>query len=153
VITDVQLGKRPPRPTDPSRNRWLQDRVWGMITTCWSHKPEQRYKLPTVYHIFSGHDWQEDQPDVKRGNLNTHHDGELMIAERSQTLKQNNGSVGDSSHGSPLSSSFCESRSQKLRGVLVKWIRLVILPSLLRHTKPNMSCSVSEIILFRIGNA
>ena len=53
------------------------------------------------------------------------------MTERSQTSKQGYSNVEDSSHASPLSSSSCESRSQRSRGGLVKWIRQVfhLLPS------------------------
>ena len=53
VIADIRLGKRPPRPTDPSRNRWLQDHVWDMIETCWSNEPGQRSELFALHHVFS----------------------------------------------------------------------------------------------------
>jgi hypothetical protein len=53
MVNDIIHGKRPPRPTDPTQNRWLQDHVWGMITTCWSKKPEQRCELSVVYRVFS----------------------------------------------------------------------------------------------------
>ena len=52
VVADIVLGKRPSRPTDPSRNRWLQDSVWDTIMACWSGKPEKRPKLSVVYRVF-----------------------------------------------------------------------------------------------------
>ena len=52
VVADIVLGKRPPRPRDPSQNQWLQDPVWDTITACWSDKPEQRPKLSVVYDVF-----------------------------------------------------------------------------------------------------
>jgi hypothetical protein len=78
MIADIGRGERPFRPTDPSQNKWLQDHVWDMITTCWSDKPRQRYKLSVVYRVFSGYSLQD-----ALGNLNTHNDRNLMIAERS----------------------------------------------------------------------
>jgi hypothetical protein len=124
VIADIRLGKRPSRPTDPR----LQDPIWDTITTCWNDVPEQRYRLSVMHHVFSKYSRQEAQ-DVKPGNLNTRNDRKLTIADPSQVSKQGHSSVGDSSHGSLLSSSFCEIRSQKLRGVLVKWIRQALPPS------------------------
>ena len=124
MITRIRDGRRPSRPTDPSRNQWLQDRVWDTITTCWSGKPERRYQLSIVYRVFLKY----GRRNSKLGNLNTCNDN-LMIAERSPTLKQGGGSLESSSHESPLSSSFCEIRSQKLRELLAKWIRQVIPPS------------------------
>jgi hypothetical protein len=52
-INDITLGKRPPRPEDPSQNQWLQDRIWDMITTCWSNELQQRCELSVVYYVFS----------------------------------------------------------------------------------------------------
>jgi hypothetical protein len=72
VINDIRLGKRPLRPTGPSQNQWLQDRVWGVITTCWSDKPEQRCELSVVHHVFSTPDCQDalvEFPPVGRKNL------------------------------------------------------------------------------------
>ncbi|KAF9643049.1 hypothetical protein BDM02DRAFT_3192275 [Thelephora ganbajun] len=37
----IRSGKQPPRPMNPSSTQWLQGSVWGMITTCWSEKPNQ----------------------------------------------------------------------------------------------------------------
>jgi hypothetical protein len=53
MINDIRLHKRPSRPTDPSQNQRLQDRVWDTITTCWSDKPERRCELSVVCYIFS----------------------------------------------------------------------------------------------------
>jgi hypothetical protein len=62
MTADIKEGIRPSRPTDPSRNKWLQDPVWDAITTCWSDLPEQRYELSIVYRVFSKH----GQPEVQR---------------------------------------------------------------------------------------
>jgi hypothetical protein len=52
MAADIRRGKRPSRPWNPSRNRWLQDPVWDKITTCRSDKPEQRSELSAVYQVF-----------------------------------------------------------------------------------------------------
>ena len=52
-MIDFKLGARPLRPTDPSQNRWLQDRVWNVITTCWDHDPGRRCELSVVCQVFS----------------------------------------------------------------------------------------------------
>ena len=72
LITHIRCGKRPSRPTDPSQNRWLQDRVWDTITTCWSNEPQQRCELSVVHHIFSTPGPQDalaEFPPVGRENL------------------------------------------------------------------------------------
>ena len=72
AITNIRLGRRPFRPLDPSQNRWLQDRVWNVIVTCWSDKPEQRCGLSIVYHIFSTPNCQDalvEFPPVGHKNL------------------------------------------------------------------------------------
>jgi hypothetical protein len=53
MTADIIHGKRPARPTDPGQNRWLQDRIWGMITTCWGGEPEKRCELDIIHHVFS----------------------------------------------------------------------------------------------------
>jgi hypothetical protein len=90
VIANIRLGKRPPRPTDPSQNQWLQDRIWDTITTCWSDKPEQRYELSVVYRVFSEYGQREDQ-DVEQSNLNTHRDRDLKISDIETGQQQRGG--------------------------------------------------------------
>jgi hypothetical protein len=49
LIDDIRSGQRPLRPTNPSRNQWLQsDPVWDAITTCWSEnqKPANSDYVP-----------------------------------------------------------------------------------------------------------
>jgi hypothetical protein len=82
IITDIRLGKRPPRPRDPSQNQWLQDHVWNTITACWSGEPAQRYELTVMYRVFLKHGMRGGW-NVKMGNFNTHNDRNLMIAETS----------------------------------------------------------------------
>ena len=53
VIDDVRRARRPPRPSDPSQNQWLRDRVWDMIKTCWDEKPERRCELFVMRRVFS----------------------------------------------------------------------------------------------------
>jgi len=113
IITRIHAGERPPRPTDPSQTQWLEDSVWDVITTGWRPQQIQRCKLSVMYHVFLPR-------DVKLGDLNTQNNSNLVIAEASQTLKQGDNKLGKSFRGSPLSSSFCEIRSQKHRGVLTK---------------------------------
>jgi hypothetical protein len=125
VAVDISLGERPSRPLDISQNQWLSDPIWDTITTCWSDKPEQRYELIVVHQVFS----RSSRQGIKRGDLSIQHDRNSTIAERSQALKQGYSSVEISSHGSPLSSSSCESRSQRSREVLARWIRQVPPPS------------------------
>ena len=72
VIADIRPVRRPSRPLDPSQNRWLLDRVWDVIETCWSDKPERRYELPVVCHVFLTPSCQDalfESPPVGRENL------------------------------------------------------------------------------------
>jgi hypothetical protein len=72
VVNEIRRGNRPLRPTDPSPNRWLQDRVWDMITTCWSEEREKRCELPVIHHVFSTPSPQDpllELPPVGRENL------------------------------------------------------------------------------------
>jgi hypothetical protein len=61
LVKDIRDDKRPPRPTDSNQNRRLQDPVWDTIATCWNKKPEQRYKLSVMYHVFSSLSPQDAQ--------------------------------------------------------------------------------------------
>ena len=66
VKKEIRLGRRPSRPTDPSRNQWLHDQIWDTITACWNGKPGQRPELSVVYHAFSTaslNDAMPDEPD------------------------------------------------------------------------------------------
>jgi hypothetical protein len=72
VTANIRRGKRPSHPTDPSQNRWLQGRIWDMITTCWSGKPEQRWELSVVHYVFSTPNYQDalaEVPPVGHENL------------------------------------------------------------------------------------
>jgi hypothetical protein len=87
VDWDARRGERPPRPTDPSRNQWLQDPVWDAITTCWSNEPEERCELDVVYDVFltlSPQNAQNTKSD-KPGDLNVQNSKNLAIAEMPQT--------------------------------------------------------------------
>ena len=50
IIFHVVTGDRPTRPSDA---RWLEDRIWSMIMTCWSERREQRWGVHAVYNQFS----------------------------------------------------------------------------------------------------
>ena len=63
MIIDIRAGKRPSRPISP-RNRWSHRRIWGVITTGWSHKPEKRCELSAIHHAFSTTS-QQEQGDLK----------------------------------------------------------------------------------------
>jgi hypothetical protein len=65
----IRRGERPSRPTDPTQNRWLDDPVWDVITTCWSDKPNQRCELSVVHRVFSTSSLQYPNPD-KPGDTN-----------------------------------------------------------------------------------
>jgi len=45
MITDIRDGRRPYRPIDASQ---LQDPIWDVITTGWSHEPEKRCELSVM---------------------------------------------------------------------------------------------------------
>ena len=79
MIADIRAGKRPSRPRDPNQNRWLQRRVWGVITTGWSHKPEKRQELSDMHRVFSTSTQRE------QGNSNSPNAGDRMKAEIPQT--------------------------------------------------------------------
>jgi hypothetical protein len=130
VVADIALGKRPSRPNGQSQNQLLQDPIWDTITTCWSGKPRKRYKLSVVYSVFLKHSRREAQ-NIEPGNSDSQNNRNFTIAEGSQALKRGDGNVEKSSHGSLLSSSFCEIQNQGSRGVLMKWIRQVLPPLLL----------------------
>jgi hypothetical protein len=51
-----------------------------MITTCWSNKPEKRRELSAVHQVFLKYGQQETQ-NIKLGDLNSHHNRHLTIAE------------------------------------------------------------------------
>jgi len=53
VTSHIRFGKRPPRPRNQDANRWLQDRIWDMIMTCWSKDPKKRWEVHAVHELFS----------------------------------------------------------------------------------------------------
>jgi hypothetical protein len=53
LIADIRSSEPPFRPTKSRKNQWLQDRVWGVITACWSEKQEWRCELSVMHHVFS----------------------------------------------------------------------------------------------------
>ena len=74
VVNDIRDGTRPSRP---SRNRWLQDPVWDVITTGWSHEPEERCKLSFMHDTFV----MSSQRVADSGDTNNQNDGNLTIAD------------------------------------------------------------------------
>ena len=54
IVTEIQAGKRPSRPIDPSQSRSLQDPVWNVIRTGWRNRPRRRCELSVMYRVFSG---------------------------------------------------------------------------------------------------
>jgi hypothetical protein len=67
-----ERNKRPSRPTDPSQNQRLNDRIWNTITTCWSDKPERRCELSVVHYVFSTPSLQDalvESPPAGRKNI------------------------------------------------------------------------------------
>jgi len=53
VASRIQSGERPLRPGNQDANRWLQDRVWDVITTCWNNDPAMGWEVPAVRELFS----------------------------------------------------------------------------------------------------
>ncbi|KAF9641990.1 hypothetical protein BDM02DRAFT_2861269 [Thelephora ganbajun] len=69
LMVRIKSGERPPRPKNPDGTRWLQDSIWGMITTCWSEDQKQRWEAPAMYDLFSTSSLQEVQKvksDIER---------------------------------------------------------------------------------------
>ena len=64
IIYNIVAGNRPPRPTD---TRWLQDRIWNVITACWSEEREQRLDIRVIYDQFLASSIQEIA-DAEQGN-------------------------------------------------------------------------------------
>jgi len=90
IITYIRASKRPSRPIHPlwNRNQRLQRPVWDVISTGWSHKPEERCELSVMHHVFLVTSQQEQEvQDAKLGGSNTQYDRNPAIAEMSQTLK------------------------------------------------------------------
>jgi len=116
ITSSIRGGERPSRPTGPSWNQLLQDPVWDVITTGWSHEREKRCKTFPMHDTFV----TAGRQGVYLGDLNIWSDGNLTIAKTSQKPKQGDSNMGKSSHQLPLPSSFCKTRSQKSRGRLMK---------------------------------
>ena len=142
AINNLKYLAQPSRPTDPGQNRWMQDRVWDAIVTGWSKEPELRCELSALHHVFLMSSIQDARPE-KQGDLNVQTDRSLTVTENSQPSKQGRSNVEKSSPESPLSFSFCEVRSQRSRGLLMKWIRYLprtlSLPWLTRATASRRS--------------
>jgi hypothetical protein len=72
MINNIRRGIPPSRPTNPSQNQRLQDRVWDMITTSWNGKPTYRCELSVMHHILSAPSLPDalvEFPPVGRKNL------------------------------------------------------------------------------------
>ena len=69
IIFHVVTNTRPPRPAN---NRWLQDQIWNMITTCWSEERERRWGIRAVYNQLSTSSIQEIAED-EQGNRRASH--------------------------------------------------------------------------------
>jgi len=116
MTASISGGERPSRPTAPSQIRSLQDPVWDVIMTGWSHEREKRCEISLMHDTFV----TASQQGVYSGDLDNWSDGNLMITKTSQKPKQGDSNMRESSHQLPLPSSFCKTRSQKSRGRLMK---------------------------------
>ena len=125
VIKDIRNGKRPPRPRDSNQNRWLQDPIWDAISTCWKNEPANRYQLSVVHEVFSTPSAQDAQSvkSGKSGDSRLRNSANFTISERFQAPKQGCSGAQAFSRGLPLSFSFYEIRSQRLRSLLMTWTR------------------------------
>ena len=81
IAEDIKSGVRPSRPAGLRRNRRLQDPVWDVIVTGWSHQPEQRCELSVMHNVFWTYGQQEFQ-DAKLGNLSPQNNRNLVTTER-----------------------------------------------------------------------
>jgi len=116
ITASIRGGERPSRPTGPSQIRLLQDPVWDVIVTGWSHEREKRCEISLMHDTFV----TASQEGVYSGDLDNWSDGNLMITKTSQKPKQGDSNMGKSPHQPLLPSSFCKTRSQKSRGRLMK---------------------------------
>ena len=116
IARRVGQGERPSRPRNRNQNQWLSYPVWDVIATSWSHKRHQRRGiLSLVYRVFLLS--SERVQNVKVSESSVQNDKNLTRVGRSQMQKQGHNSVREPSHESPRSSSPCEIRSRKYRGV------------------------------------
>ena len=86
LMVRIKSGERPARPTSPDGIRWLQDKVWDMITACWSENEAQRWRISAICNLFSAVSLLEVQK-VKSGNRASNIKN-IVVTERSQTSKQ-----------------------------------------------------------------
>jgi len=96
MITDICAGKRPSRPKGSSKSQWLQDPVWGVITTGWHNQANQRCELSIMYQVFSPSSQQGVQ-NSKPGDLytqnNTRNNVNPTITETPPTPKRQLGDI------------------------------------------------------------
>ena len=128
VVADIRLGKRPPRPTDPTRNEWLHNHVWDVITTCWSDKPEQRSGLSALHHTFLTLSPQiaksaKSARSERKGNLTVQNGRNITVAKQFRMMKQRHSDAGQSFRGSRLSYRLCGVQTQGSRNLWTTWIR------------------------------
>jgi len=83
----IRSRERPSRPTGPSRDRRLQDHVWDVIMTGWSHEPENRCELSVMHDTFV----TGSQQGVYSGDLYNQNDENLTIT---QTYVPDTGGTG-----------------------------------------------------------
>jgi len=79
MITDIRDGRRPYRPIDASQ---LQDPIWDVITTGWSHEPEKRCELSVMRDTIVTSSQQGS------GNLNNRNDRNLTISNTETERRQ-----------------------------------------------------------------
>lgn len=66
----IQSGERPSRPKHLDGVQWLQDRIWVMITACWSEDPDTRWEVSAMQELFrmlSLQGVQKIKSDIKTG--------------------------------------------------------------------------------------
>ena len=61
---NVVSGNRPPRPNNPTANRWLIDPIWDVISRSWDHDPQLRLPAGSLRRAFVG-----PEPEQERDTL------------------------------------------------------------------------------------
>ena len=52
IALQIATGDRPPRPDNPTANRWLLDPIWDVLQGCWGDVPESRFPISSLRRAF-----------------------------------------------------------------------------------------------------
>ena len=68
IALRIVSGGRPPRPDNPTANRWLLDPTWVVLQNCWAQIPQSRSSIDSLRRTLVRPEWEQEKNIPVTGN-------------------------------------------------------------------------------------